>query len=60
VVGASVGVSHWLLDTSVLHHVARAPASEVRWDSFAVLVVMGMVGAAVGVWRFARRDLAGT
>lgn len=59
VVGASVGASHWLLDTSVLHHVARAPASDVRWDSFVILVSVGLVGAAIGVWRFARRDLAG-
>lgn len=59
VVGASVGASHWLLDTSVLHHVARAPASDVRWDSFVILVSVGLVGAAIGMWRFARRDLAG-
>ena len=26
IVGASLGLSHWLLDTSVLHHIARAPA----------------------------------
>lgn len=59
VVGASVGASHWLLDTSVLHHIARAPASQVRWDSFAVLLVVGIIAAAAGVWRFARRDLVG-
>jgi ABC-2 type transport system permease protein len=59
VVGASVGASHWLLDTSVLHHIARAPASQVRWDSFAVLVVVGIIAAAAGIWRFARRDLVG-
>jgi ABC-2 type transport system permease protein len=59
VVGASVGASHWLLDTSVLHHIARAPASQVRWDSFAVLVVVGIIAAAAGIWRFAPRDLVG-
>jgi ABC-type transport system involved in multi-copper enzyme maturation permease subunit len=31
----------------------------VRWDNFAVLVVFGIIAAAVGTWRFARRDLAG-
>lgn len=60
VVGASVGAGHWLLDTSLLHHVARAPAADVRWDSFAILVALGIAAAAVGIWRFARRDLAGT
>lgn len=59
VVGASVGASHWLLDTSVLHHIARAPASQVRLDSLAVLVVIGTIAGAVGTWRFARRDLSG-
>jgi hypothetical protein len=29
----------------------------VRWDSFVVLVVVGIVGAAIGVWRLAHRDL---
>jgi ABC-2 type transport system permease protein len=59
IVGASVGASHWLLDTSVFHHIARAPASEVRWNSFVVLLVIGIAAAAAGTWRFARRDLAG-
>jgi ABC-2 type transport system permease protein len=59
VIGASLGASRWLLDLSVLHHVARAPAADVRWDSSAVLVAFGIVAAAVGAWRFARRDLAG-
>jgi len=58
-VGASLGASRWLLDTSVLHHIARAPAVDVRWDSAALLVALGLAAAAVGAWRFARRDLAG-
>jgi polyether ionophore transport system permease protein len=60
VVGASVGASHWLLDTSIFHHIARAPADAVHWDSAAVLVVVGIIAAAAGIWRLARRDLAGT
>lgn len=59
VVGASVGASHWLLDTSVLHHIARAPATAVRWDTFVILIVLGIIAAALGMWRFGRRDLAG-
>jgi ABC-2 type transport system permease protein len=59
VVGASVGASHLLLDTSVFHHIARAPGSDVRWDSFVVLLVLGVAAAAIGTWRFARRDLVG-
>jgi ABC-2 type transport system permease protein len=59
VVGASVGASHWLLDTSILHHIARAPAADVRWDSAVLLVAGGIAAAVLGAWRFARRDLAG-
>jgi ABC-2 type transport system permease protein len=60
IIGASLGVSRWLLDTSILHHVARAPAAGVRWDSAAILVVIGIAAAVAGAAAFARRDLAGT
>jgi len=60
IIGASLGVSRWLLDTSILHHVARAPAAGVRWDSAAILVAIGIAAAAAGAAAFARRDLAGT
>jgi ABC-2 type transport system permease protein len=59
IVGASLGASRWLLDLSLLHHIARAPAESVRWDSAAILVVLGIVFAVIGAAVFARRDLAG-
>ena len=60
IIGASLGVSRWLLDTSILHHIARAPATAVRWDSAAILVAIGIAAAVAGAAAFARRDLAGT
>lgn len=60
IIGASLGASRWLLDSSVLHHIARAPAAAVRWDSAAILVAIGIAAAVVGAAAFARRDLAGT
>jgi ABC-2 type transport system permease protein len=60
IIGANLGVSRWLLDTSVLHHIARAPATAVRWDSAAILVAIGIAAAVAGAAAFARRDLAGT
>lgn len=54
-VGASLGAAHWLLDLSILHHIARAPAAAVRWNSAAILVAIGLA-AAVGALAFARRD----
>lgn len=59
IVGASIGASPLLLDLSVLHHIARAPATSVRWDSAAVLIAIGLAAAAVGALAFARRDLTG-
>jgi len=59
IVGASLGASRWLLDTSLLHHIARAPAAPVRWDSAAILVAVGLAAAAFGALAFARRDLKG-
>jgi len=59
IVGASLGASHWLLDTSLLHHLARAPAAPVRWDSAAILVAIGLAAAATGAIAFTRRDLKG-
>jgi hypothetical protein len=60
IIGASLGVSRWLLDLSVLHHVARAPAVPVGWGSAAILTAIGIAAAIAGAAAFARRDLAGT
>lgn len=59
ILGASLGVGRWVLDTSVLHHIARAPAVGVRWDSAAVLVAAGVAAALIGALAFSRRDLEG-
>lgn len=55
IIGADIGASRWLLDASVLHHVARAPATGVRWDSAAILVAIGIAAAVA----FRHRDLTG-
>jgi ABC-2 type transport system permease protein len=56
----SVAVSnHWLLDTSVFHQIAPAPAVAPNWVSAAALVAVGAAGAVAGSWRFAHRDLVG-
>ena len=59
IIGASIGASRWLLDLSVLHHIARAPAVPVGWGSAAILTAIGIAAAAVGAAVFTRRDLAG-
>jgi ABC-2 type transport system permease protein len=48
-----------LLDSSVLAHVAPAPAARPDWSSAAALVLLGALTAGAGVIAFDRRDLAG-
>jgi ABC-2 type transport system permease protein len=59
IIGASLGASRWLLDTSLLHHIARAPAVGVQWGSAGVLVALGTAAVVAGAAALARRDLAG-
>jgi ABC-2 type transport system permease protein len=56
-VGSVVKTSHWLLDTSVLYHVAPAPATHPQWTSASVLVALGLVAAIAAAAVFSRRDL---
>ncbi|MBN9620623.1 MAG: hypothetical protein J0H43_12985 [Actinobacteria bacterium] len=58
-VGAVVNAPRWVLDLSLLHHVALAPAADPRWTTNLVLVVLGVGAAVVGTLAFGRRDLAG-
>ena len=60
IIGAGLGASGWLLNLSVLHHIARAPAADVRWDSAAILTGLGILAAIVGAIALTRRDLKGT
>ena len=59
IIGADIGASRWLLDTSLLHHITRAPAAPVNWDSVAILAAIGIAAAIAGTVAFTRRDLAG-
>jgi ABC-2 type transport system permease protein len=56
--GSVIHASPWLLDLSVLHHVALAPAVDPRWDAGATIAGIACVAAAIGVAVFHRRDLA--
>ena len=57
-VGAIVDANHWILDTSLLHHLAPVPATDPHWGTWLTLTLLGLVGAAVGAFAFHRRDLA--
>jgi ABC-2 type transport system permease protein len=57
VVGAAVALPSWLLNLSMLHHVAPAPAVSPDWRSAVALVTLGVLLAAGGVAALCRRDV---
>lgn len=58
-VSSGINLNHWVLDTSVLHHVALAPATSPDWGSNLILVIIGLVLGIAGALRFNGRDLQG-
>jgi len=56
-VGGIVGLNHWVLDTSVFHQMAAAPAVSPDWTSGGVLLAVGVVAGLAGVIAFNLRDL---
>ena len=59
-IGDVINANHWLLDTSVFHQMATAPAVSPNWTTNCVLVVIGVAAALCGGVAFTHRDLAGT
>jgi len=59
VVGGVGGVGHWVLDTSVFHQMASAPAVPPRWEADGVMAAIGVAGALIGGIAFRRRDVQG-
>jgi ABC-2 type transport system permease protein len=57
--GAVIPVNHWLMDTSLLQHLAPAPAINPDWRVCVTYLAIGVVAAVAGGWRFTRRDLRG-
>ncbi len=56
-VGAVVNANHWLLDTSLFHQMAPAPAVSPDWTSAGVMAGLGLLLALVGGLGFGQRDL---
>jgi ABC-2 type transport system permease protein len=59
IVGGFGTVSHWVLDTSVFHHMASAPGVPPNWEANGIMVAVGVLAALVGAVTFRRRDLQG-
>ena len=58
-VGSVFNVSHWVLDTSILYHMAPVPAASAHWASAATMAGLGIAGALLAGAGFRRRDLIG-
>jgi ABC-2 type transport system permease protein len=58
-VGAAVAAPSWLLDLSLLHHIALAPAVAPNWRTNGVLCLIAVLAALLGGWRFRSRDVTG-
>lgn len=56
-VSAVLILNHWILDTSILHHVTLAPAVNPNWGSAAGLVALGAGAGLLGAALLGRRDL---
>jgi ABC-2 type transport system permease protein len=59
VVGGIGATSHWVLDTSVFHHMAASPAVPVDWTADGIMIAVAVVFLATGLLAFRRRDLSG-
>jgi ABC-2 type transport system permease protein len=59
VVGGIGSTSHWLLDTSLFHQMAAAPAVGPDWTAGAAMIGFGAVCAVAGGVAFGHRDLRG-
>ena len=57
IIGGIGALNHWILDTSVFHHMAAAPAASPNWRTDAIMVAVGAAGAVIGGYGLTRRDL---
>jgi len=59
IVGGIGALNPWLLDTSVFHQMASAPAVHPNWEANGIMTVIGLACALVGGFAFRRRDVLG-
>jgi ABC-2 type transport system permease protein len=59
IIGGFGTTSRWILDTSVFHQMAAAPAVSPHWAADGVMTAIGVASALIGAIAFHRRDLQG-
>lgn len=56
---SGVNLNHWLLDTSIFHQIALAPAVNPNWHLNSVILIISAVLIVLGFIGFNNRDLVG-
>jgi ABC-2 type transport system permease protein len=59
IIGGFGTAGHWVLDTSVFHHMASAPGVPPNWEANGIMSAVGVLTALVGGLAFTQRDLEG-
>jgi ABC-2 type transport system permease protein len=59
IIGGIGAISHWVLDTSIFHHMAAAPAVAADWGTGAWMIAVGAACTVIGALAFRVRDLQG-
>lgn len=55
--GAILNLNHWILDTSLLHHIPLVPAVNINWQIIWTYIGAGLLLAMLGTIRFVKRDI---
>lgn len=58
-IGSSLNLNHYILDTSILHHVALAPAVDPKWTISWLMIVISLCLIIAGTLKFMNRDIEG-
>ncbi len=55
---SGININHWIIDTSILNHMAFAPAATPDWSVNIILAVIALILGLIGIIAFNQRDLA--
>lgn len=58
-VGSGLNLNHWVLDSSVFHQVALAPAVTPNWTTNLIIIIVAIILCLIGALFFNKRDIEG-
>jgi ABC-2 type transport system permease protein len=57
IIGSAINLNHWILDTSLLQHIALAPATNPNWGVVLIYSGLGLASIVLGSLGYRYRDL---